>query len=62
MNEYIVIILFVLWYTFSLVVSENMGKRKKIGVQWSFFLCMMLSPVLGYVIMQLSPNDSKSAK
>jgi len=62
MNEYIVIFLFVAWYTLSLIISENMGKRKKMGVQWAFFFCMMLSPVAGYVIVQLSPNDLKSAK
>lgn len=56
MTEYIVIAVFVLWYVFSLVVSENLGKQKKIGVEWSFFLCIMLSPVVGFVIAKLSPK------
>lgn len=56
MTEYIVIAVFVLWYVFSLVVSENLGKQKKIGVEWSFFLCIMLSPVIGLIITKLSPN------
>ena len=55
MNEYLVIIIFILWYVLSLAVSENLGKKRKIGVEWSFFLCFMLSPVVGYLITRFSP-------
>ena len=55
MTEYIIIAIFTLWYVFSLVVSENMGKKRKIGIEWSFFICMMFSPVVGFVVTKFSP-------
>jgi hypothetical protein len=45
-----------------MVVSETIGKRKKIGVQWVFFFCMMLSPVVGYAVTFLLPDNLKAAK
>lgn len=54
MIEAIVVVIFLAWYIFSLVISETMGKKRKIGVEWSFFYCMILSPVLGYFITLLS--------
>lgn len=50
MNEYIIILVFILWYGFALVISETIGKKRKIGVQWSFFVSIMLSPVIGYIV------------
>jgi hypothetical protein len=54
MNEYLIIFIFILWYVLSMVISEGLGKKKKLGIEWSFFLCIMLSPVVGYVILKLS--------
>jgi len=54
MNEYTVIAIFIAWYVLSLVVSESIGKKKKLGVEWSFFLSFMLSPVVGYLITRFS--------
>jgi len=62
MNEYLVIIIFIVWYVFSLYVSETMGKTKKIGVQWSFFACIMLTPVVGYIITKISPKALQTIK
>lgn len=62
MDEYIVIITFLLWYIFSLVVSENLGKKKKIGVQWSFFISMMFTPLVGYLVTLVSPKSLKVVK
>ena len=56
MTEYLVILIFILWYVFSLAISENIGKKKKMGVEWSFFLCVMLTPVVGYLITKYSPE------
>jgi hypothetical protein len=56
MTEYIVIFVFLAWYVLALVVSETIGKEKKIGVEWSFFLSIVLSPVLGYLIVRFSPG------
>jgi len=54
MNEYTVIAIVIAWYVLSLVVSETIGKKKKLGVEWSFFLSFMLSPVVGYLITRFS--------
>ncbi len=56
MNEYLVILIFIVWYILAMVISENLGKKKKLGVEWSFFICIMLSPAIGYLITRLSPN------
>lgn len=47
MNIYWFIFLFCAWYVLSLVISEKIGKNRKIGEEWSFFLSFMLSPVIG---------------
>lgn len=57
MNEYIVIALFVLWYVFSMIISESIGKKKKIGTEWSFFISMLFSPVVGFLVTKFSPNN-----
>jgi len=50
MNIYWFIIIFSAWYILALVVSEKIGKKRKIGEEWSFFLSIMLSPVIGVFI------------
>jgi hypothetical protein len=56
MNEYIVIALFIVWYVLAMVISERMGKKKKIGVEWSFLISFLLSPVIGFVVTYLSKD------
>ena len=56
MNEYIVIFIFIAWYTLSLIVSETIGKNRKMGVQWSFFISILFSPVIGYIATKYSPK------
>ncbi len=56
MNIYWFTILFTAWYVFSLVISEKLGKYRKIGEEWSFFLSFMLSPLIGLGITLLSPK------
>jgi hypothetical protein len=57
MNLYILtIILFVIWYALALVVSEKVGKNRKLGEEWTFFISMMLSPLVGYVIAIATPK------
>ena len=62
MSEYIVIVVFILWYVFSLIISENIGKQRKIGVEWSFFLSIILSPIVGYIICISSPKKQIEIK
>jgi hypothetical protein len=56
MTEYYIIAIFVLWYVISMLVSENIGNKKKIGVEWSFFISMIFSPVIGYLVTRFSPD------
>ncbi len=56
MNEYIVIALFIVWYVLAMVISERMGKKKKIGIEWSFLISFLLSPVIGFVVTFLSKD------
>jgi len=43
-------IIFIVWYILAVVVSETVGKKRKIGEEWSFFLSFILTPVIGLVI------------
>jgi fumarate reductase subunit C len=43
-------IIFTAWYILALVVSEKIGKNRKIGEEWSFFLSFMFSPLIGLII------------
>jgi len=62
MNVYWFSAIFVLWYAFSLIVSEYIGKKRKIGEEWSFFLSFMLTPVIGLVIsLMTKPRPEKNS-
>jgi len=54
MNILWISIIFTAWYILSLVVSEKIGKKRKIGEEWSFFLSFMLTPLVGLVISLLT--------
>jgi len=47
-------VIFTAWYILALVVSEKVGKKRKIGEEWSFFLSFTFSPVLGLVVSLLT--------
>ena len=47
-------IIMTIWYILALAVSEKMGRNRKIGEEWSFFLSFMLTPVVGLAITLLS--------
>ncbi len=51
-------VLFMIWYILALVVSERMGKKRKIGEEWSFFISMMFSPLIGWIVTMLSKAKS----
>ena len=54
MNIFWFTIIFTFWYALSLVVSERYGKRYRIGVEWSFFISMMLTPAIGLLAVLFS--------
>lgn len=60
MQEIFVVIVFLLWYVLSLVVSENIGKKRTIGVEWSFFFSMVFSPIVGFFITLLSKRTGRA--
>ena len=53
MNIYWFTVIFITWYILSLVISERIGKKRRIGEEWSFFVSIMLSPVIGLAITLL---------
>ena len=57
MIEILVIIAFIAWYVGSLVVSETIDKQRKIGVEWSFFISMIFSPLIGYLVTYFSGKN-----
>jgi ABC-type iron transport system FetAB permease component len=58
MDVIIFSVVFVIWYIAALILSETMGKKRKIGVEWSFFIAFMLSPVIGYIACLMSKKVS----
>jgi hypothetical protein len=51
-------IAFVVWYALSLIISEKIGKKKDIGEEWSFFISMMFSPLIGYLVSKYYRSNS----
>lgn len=54
---------------FAFAIAYFLGKRRQIGFGWSFFFCIFLSPIGGFIITMLSrkhylpnPKPSKSKK
>jgi len=57
MIEILIIFAFIVWYVGSLLISENMGKHRKIGVEWSFFISMICSPLIGFLVTYFSKKE-----
>lgn len=51
-------IIFIAWYILALVVSEKVGKNRKIGEEWSFFISFMLTPVVGLAVSLLTKQKA----
>lgn len=58
MIEILVIIAFIGWYVGSLIISETIGKERKIGVEWTFFISIIFSPILGIFVTYFSGKDN----
>lgn len=59
MDEILIVLIFTAWYVLSLIISENKRKTKKPGTEWSFFLCMVFSPVIGGLITYFYPSKKE---
>ncbi len=44
---------FVFWLIISALIAL-LGKNRKIGYGWSFFFCLILSPIIGVIIILCS--------
>jgi hypothetical protein len=54
---------------FAFSIAHFLGRKRQIGFGWSFFFCLFLSPIIGFIITMLSkkyydpnPKPSKSKK
>jgi len=50
MEELIFFIVFTVWYTGALIVSERIGKKSRLGEEWTFFISFMLTPIIGAIL------------
>jgi len=50
MEELIFFIVFTFWYAGALIVSERLGKKSRLGEEWTFFLSFMLTPIVGAIL------------
>jgi len=51
---------FIVWFILCLVFSY-IGEGRKIGALWVFFLCLLLSPVIGGIIVLASKHKADPA-
>ncbi len=56
MEEYKVVVFVIVWFILSALVA-NLGKNKQIGFNNTFLASLLLSPVIGYIIVLLSPPE-----
>jgi hypothetical protein len=59
MNIYWFTLIFIAWYALSLIISERYGKDSRIGVEWLFFISMMLSPLAGMLALLISKDKER---
>ena len=56
MEEYKVVIFVIVWFILSAQVAK-LGKNKQIGFNNTFLASLLLSPVIGYIFVLLSPPE-----
>jgi glycerol uptake facilitator-like aquaporin len=50
MQELIFFIIFTIWYAGALIVSERIGKKSKLGEEWTFFIGFLLTPIVAAIV------------
>lgn len=38
----------------SFIIAKYLGEKRQIGLQWSFFFCVSLTPIIGFIITMAS--------
>ncbi len=56
MEEYKVVVFVIVWFILSALVA-NLGKNKQIGFNNTLLASLLLSPVIGYIFVLLSPPE-----
>ena len=56
MEEYKVVIFVIVWFILSALVA-NLGKNKQMGFNNTLLASLLLSPVIGYIFVLLSPPE-----
>jgi len=46
MQEGLFFIIFTAWYAGALIVSERMGKKSRLGEEWTFFIGFLFTPII----------------
>lgn len=59
MQELVFFIVFTIWYAGALIVSEKIGKKSRLGVEWTFFIGFIFSPVVS-AALALNYLDKKA--
>ncbi len=62
MTEIIIVIVFISWYSFSSILSESFGKKYKPGVEWLFFVSMIFTQAIAYIIILKNKFENKSTE
>jgi len=50
MQELLFFVVFTIWYAAALIVSERMGKKSRLGEEWTFFIGFMLTPIVAAIM------------
>jgi hypothetical protein len=58
MQELTFFFVFVVWYTGALVVSERIGKKSRLGEEWTFFIACLFTPVVAAILGVLLPKKT----
>ena len=56
MQELVFFIVFTIWYAGALIVSERIGKKSRLGVEWTFFIGFMFTPIIAAALGMTLPK------
>jgi hypothetical protein len=60
MEELLFFIIFTAWYAGALIVSEKMGKKSRLGEEWTFFIGFMLTPAVSAALVLILGYGDKA--
>ncbi len=60
------LVMFVIFGAIAFAIAHFLGRKRQIGFGWSFFFCLFLSPIVGFIAIMLSrkyyePNPAPSS-